>query len=219
MRLFKLKTNIKIYFMLLVLCIMFTSCFNKIKCSSADDKKLGVIDYTTEFKTYETESSKNSITFTGSDNKVYVFNKTSPSELTPRRLVEYEICRSIDVKPYTAYAYYEYENISNLFNTDSMVISIESEIANEQGVRTEVIFLNFAKNFSGLKGKIPISNIQAIQSEEPFGILFEFFSNYELDNQNYNDIWVLKKEGVGIYYSKTNGIVALEADNIIYKRN
>ncbi len=214
-----LKTNGKLFFILFTIGIISSSCSNKIKCSATDDKKLGVIEYTAEFKTYENEGSKNSMTFKDSDNNSFVLNKTSPNETVPRRLVEYEICKSIDVKPYTAYAYYEYENISHLFSNDSMIINVEAQIANEQGVRTETIFLNFGKNNISLKGKIPITNVQAIQSEEPFGILFEFFSNFELDNQNYNDIWVLKKEGVGIYYSKTNGIVAIEADGKVYHRN
>lgn len=198
------------------LVLMLTSCFHKTSCDSRHDEALGEIDYSTDFQNCEIERSVDFLTFSSENTSITLQKSTTPN-LEPNRLLDHEICQSLDIKPYTAYAYYEYENLNMVFSEESLLISIEPFIFEENTERKEVIFFTLSPETSeSIKASVPIYDAVV---GEPLGLQntqFIFQEQIELNDTLFEDIWVCQQDGNGIYYSKEKGLVAIELNDIIY---
>lgn len=213
----KLKCTTLFLAVTIISCL--TSCFKKINCDISNEKKLGNIEYSNQFKKFNLESSTNTISFRNGTEEL-IFTKNNSLEKYPRRLNEYKVCESINIKPFTAYAYYEYENLEIFFQMDSAVLVLTPEIEKLGNKRGESLYINFSKEGVGtVKARVPISNIDPNITYQPFGELFKFNDRITLGNQTFEDIWSFKKGTTGIYYSKKTGVIALEAKGKFYIRN
>jgi len=214
---FKVVLYFKAYFLLLI-SLTCLGCKKRFNCSPSNDLKLGNIDYSTEFKEWESEIYNESLKFSTPDG--FQILKKNDNSKFPLRLKEYLVCESIDIKSYKAYAYYEYKNHSSLYSNDSMtmLISVEPYINKENGVITESIFLSFNKSSYGIKGQVPITNVNSIRPTEPHGRLFKYHEDLEIGGRKFYKIWALEKGGSAIYYSKSKGIVALQMGIEFYFR-
>ena len=194
-----------------LICLTIIGCHRRPSCVQSDEVKLGTTDYSSEFKQWQTEADSDIITLSN-DSISFVLRKQQRSDNTPNRLLEYLVCESFDIKTFKAYAYYEYENLSSTFLDDNMtmLLSVEPEISYEDKVRTESIFLSFSEGVYGVKGRVPITNGEAIKPTEPNGQLFSYHVNIEIGDRQFEDIWALIKEESGIYYSESKGIIALK---------
>ena len=213
----------KLNFSAIILAICFvgfsTSCFQRVNCDSSDDKNLGNIDYSNQFKQFNIEKSNNTISFSNSTEELTFTRKNNP-ELRPRRLNDTKICESIDVKSYTAYAYYEYENLESTFSMDTAILVLTPEIEKIGDKRGESLYINFSKEGAGtVKARVPISNIDTTKTYQPFGELFKFQASIQIGNQTFENIWSFRKDNMGIYYSKSSGVIALETNAKFYFRN
>lgn len=196
-----------------------SSCFQKINCDISKEKKLGNIEYSNQFKQFNIEASVNTISFSNGTEEM-IFTKNNSLEKRPQRLNEYKVCESINIKPYSAYAYYEYENLETVFQMDSAILVLSPEIEKLGNKRGESLYLNFSKEGVGtVKARVPISNIDTTITYQPFGELFTFKERITLGNQVFEDIWSFKEGTTGIYYSKKMGLIALEANGKFYIRN
>lgn len=211
--------NSPLFILLLSILIISTSCFRRPNCDSTKEKNLGRIDYTQQFKQFNMEGTNNSITFSNAEEKL-VFTKNKNSTQEPRRLNDYKICESINIKPYTAYAYYQYDNLESVFLVDSAILVLSPEIEKAGDKRGESLYINFGKEGAGtIKARIPITNIDTTITYQPFGELFTFQERLTIGDRPYGDIWFFRKEKMGIYYSKEVGVMALEANGVFYYRN
>ena len=207
--------NIAFTVILLSFC---SGCIRKVNCDSTKSKKLGTIEYSDKFKEFNIEDTKNTISFK-SDSEELVFTRNTETTQNPKRYLDYKICESIDIKPSTAYAYYEYENLEGIFQTDSAILVITPDISKDINDREESLYLNFSKDGSiGVKARVPISNIDTTRTYQPFGELFKYHESINLGDKELEKVWSFKKEGTGIYYSKQLGIIALEANGKFYFR-
>ena len=213
----------KINSTLLILAIsiigLSTSCFRRPSCDSSDEKKLGTIQYSATFNQFNIEKSNNTISFS-SPTKELAFTRNTDIEKRPQRLNDYKVCESINIKPYSAYAYFEYENLESVFMRDFAILVITPEIEKIGDKRGESLYINFGKEGIGtIKARVPISNIDTTITYQPFGELFKFNPSINIGNQTFENIWSFRKENMGMYYSKSLGVVALEADGEFYFRN
>jgi len=212
-------TGIKIFILLFILVLIHTSCYNRFSCNSTNNLKLGNIEYSQDFQKWEVEKSSTSLIFSDSI-LAFELPKSDRSRPAFKKLNEYSVCKSIDIKSYVAYAYYDYENLESSFHNDTMLIVINPSIINEDSERKEVIYLNFAYSSSNpIKAQIP--TYEGAKIGKPFGFhktQFKLNKQITLNNKMYNDIWVCKKDGSGIYYSKDIGVVAIEMNNRIFLR-
>lgn len=204
----------------LVFCIigLSTSCFRRPHCDISNEKKLGNIEYSDQFYQFNIENSNNTLSFSNASGELVFIRKNNP-EKRPQRLNDYKVCESINIKPYTAFAYFEYENLESVFGMDSAILVITPEIEKIGDKRGESLYLNFSKEGAGtVKARVPISNIDTTKTYQPFGELFKFHASNTLGNQTFENIWSFRKDNMGIYYSKDSGIVALEANGEFYFR-
>lgn len=214
-----MKFNSIVLLILIATVGSLTSCFQKVNCDISSDKNLGNIDYSNEFKQFNIEARANTISFSNSMEE-FIFTKNNNLEKRPRRLNDYKVCESINIKPYVAYAYYEYENLETVFQMDSAVLVLTPEIEKLGNKRGESLYINFSKEGAGtLKARVPISNIDTSITYEPFGELFKYNNRITIGNQNFENIWSFTKENMGIYYSKNLGIIALKANGKFYIRS
>lgn len=196
-----------------------TSCLQKINCDSSKEKYLGRIEYTQQFKQFNTEQTAKRISFSSTEDEL-VFTKDQNSPQRPRRLNDYKICESINIKPYMAYAYYEYDNLESVFLADSTILVLSPEIEKLGDKRGESLYINFSKEGAGtIKARIPITNIDTTITYQPFGELFTFQERIPIGDRPYQNIWFFKKENMGMYYNKEVGVIALEANGVFYYRN
>lgn len=203
----------------LTIFIGLSSCFQKINCDISKEKKLGNIEYSNQFKQFNIEASGNTISFSNGIEEL-IFIKNNSLEKRPQRLNDYKICESINIKPISAYAYYEYENLETVFQMDSAILVLSPEIEKLGNKRGESLYLNFSKEGVGtVKARVPISNIDTTITYQPFGELFKFNERITLGDQNFEDIWSFKSANLGIYYSKKSGVIALETNGNFFLRN
>ena len=224
--------NLFVIFLLgIVICLLFSSCYYRRNCSSSDSIKLGETDYSDKFKEYNIERFEDTLIFKSSSNVLTLIRGEMPNK-RPGAVREYSVCKGIDIKAYTAYAYYEYENLESMFYGDSSMLIITPDISAgknmrrkpiipvsaEKNMRREALYLSFTKKMPGAKGRVPVSNVDTTKTYSPFGELFKYHDSIELNGAVFHDIWFFKRHQEGIYYSKTLGVVALEADNEIFVR-
>jgi len=196
-----------------------SSCLRRPNCDISNEKKLGEINYSNQFKQFNIEGSTNTISFSNAT-ETLAFTRKNDADQRPRRLNDYKVCESINIKPYIAYAYFEYENLESVFLMDSAILVITPEIEKIGDKRGESLYLNFSKEGAGtVKARVPIKNIDTTKTYQPFGELFKLNSSITLANQTFENIWSFKKENMGMYYSKSLGVVALEANGEFYFRN
>ena len=205
---------------LLMISLALSSCINKFKCDASNQVRLGEIDYSDAFKEWETEQSYDIMKFTASNNNITLKRNEDTNAGTYRRLNEYLVCRSINIKPYSAYAYYEYKDLSSHFISDNMSVVIEPDISKEDGKRAESIYLTFYKTgvSNSIKARVPVTNLDLDKPGEPFGVLFTFHDSIRLEDRHYTNVWMYKEENMAIYYHKNQGVVALESDQTIFHR-
>lgn len=210
----KKMLSIHVYAIIFSGLLMFNSCKQGLTCDAEDNEKLGEIEYNDVLQ-YNIEKDSEVLFFEG-DSGTIKLPKSDVNNDTPHWWIDHEICESIDVKPYRAYAYYEYENINQLFGNDSTLISIEPQILNDDGSELEVIYINIAHKNQSLKGVIFIDQVNTYMAE-----LDEFESKefLQVDGVILNNIWILEEDGLGVFYSKQNGVEAIQIENRYYFRS
>ncbi len=217
----------------IAICLAYSSCYYRRNCGPSDNIKLGETDYSDKFKEYNIEHLEDTLIFKSSSN-VLTLIRQDIQDKRPGAVREYSVCKGIGVKVYTAYAYYEYENLNSMFYGDSATLRVSPNISAgknmrrkplriipisaEKNMRREALYLSFTKKMPGAKGRVPISNIDTTKTYSPFGELFKYHESIELNGEIFQHIWFFKRYQEGIYYSKNLGIVALEADNEIFVR-
>lgn len=211
--------------------MIYSSCYYRRNCGPSDNIKLGETDYSDKFKEYNIERFEDTLIFKSSSNVLTLIRGDMPNK-RPGGVREYSVCKGIGLKVYTAYAYYEYENLNSMFYGDSATLRISPNISagknmrrkpiipvsTEKNMRREALFLSFSKGIPGAKGRVPVSNIDTTKTYSPFGELFKYHESIELNGEVFQHIWFFKRYQEGIYYSKTLGVVALEVDNEIFIR-
>lgn len=214
-----MKIKPSLFILLLAIIIGNLSCLRHPNCDSSKEKYLGRIDYTFQLKQFNMENTNNSITFSNAQEEL-VFTKNNNIAQEPRRLNDYKVCESLNIKPYMAYAYYEYDNLESVYMVDGGILVTSPEIEKLGDKRGESFYINFGKEGVGnIKARIPITNIDTTITYQPFGELFTFQKRMTIGDKPFEDIWFFRKENMGMYYSKEVGVVALEANGVFYYRN
>jgi hypothetical protein len=202
--------------------LLLTSCTKRLNCDSSDNENLGTTDYSEAFKAWSIETDSEILSFYSNDGDTLRLAAQSIVVEEPRWLIESVVCEeALDVKPFKAYAYYEYEDKTRSFGgeNDKAFLSIEPEIALHDEVRTESIFITLSTGAAtSIKGQVPVTNSQSIPQSEPFGLHFTHLDRVELGDQAYTDIWVLSEDTLSIFYHSEIGIAALAIDEQIYHR-
>lgn len=198
-----------------LLSMSLVSCVKRINCDESNSKKIGTIQYSQALNQANIEEQSNSMTFTNGERSV----KLSRAALNtiPHRLNDHIICEEIDIKPYIAYAYYEYVNKDNMFSGDSITILFEPIIEGSKEHPKNLLYINLAYGISSsLKGGISFDD----KSVSPSDIIhpFELQDSILLRDKTFKNIWVSESEDAGIYYSLTDGIVAIKMKNEIWLR-
>lgn len=210
--------NFKISLLLVgLITLMTTSCYHRTSCDSSDNKNLGKTDFTEEFKQWNTEQNTELMVFSNGTKNIELTRRKNTNK-TAQRLKVKNLCESIDIKPYTAYSYYEYEDISSVFLGDNIIISVEPSMTNVEEVRTEVIFLSFNLENQGVKAQVPVINAEKVISSEPYGNKFEFKESIEIAGKTLKNVWHVEREKSQIFYSKKDGIIAIANENDVYFR-
>lgn len=207
----------------LITTLLLTSCTKRLNCDSSDNKYLGTTDYSDAFKTWSIESDSDVLSFYSDNGETLHLSAQSIITEEPRWLVESVVCEeALDVKPFKAYAYYEYEDKTQIFSTENseVLLSIEPEIALFDDVITESIFINLSTDFAtSIKGQVPVTNPQSIPQTEPSGLHFSHHELLELGDEVYDDIWVLDDDQLSIHYKANIGIAALIINEQVYYRS
>lgn len=197
--------------------LMTTSCYHRVSCDSGDNKNLGKTDFSEEFKQWSIENSTEDIVFSNGT-KTIKLNKREETNKTAQRIKVKNICESIDIKPYTAYSYYEYDDISSSFLGEQIILSVEPSMTMVEKVRTEVIFLSFNLNGEGVKAQVPVINAEKVKVSEPYGRKFELKEAIEIAGKTFKNVWHIEREKNQIVYSKKDGILAIAQGDDVYLR-
>lgn len=196
---------------------LFSYCTNRLRCNPSSSVLLGHVDFSERFEQMNIESGSDSLVFIGS-NDALVFVRNNNRETDKRRFNAYKICTSIDIKPYTAYAYYEYNDRSSFFKGDSLLLVVQPAMSMEGEQVGESLYLSFSTNKGGLKARVPISNIDLNRRYMPYGELFELQDSVVLDGDIYRNVWKFTKERAAMYYHMRDGIVGLVVEDELYLR-
>lgn len=211
----KLRFGILLFFVLTGLIQQ--SCFYRIKCDESKSVKIGDIEYSAKFARMELHRSDQELHFESNSGSL-TFKRNDNSHNEIRRLNDEKICEEIDIKPTSAYKYYEYPNWGCSFIDGPGIISIDPEMEKLDDKRGESLYLTFSSGNSSLKARVPVSNIDTSITYQPFGELFQFKNSIDLDDREFENIWVFRKGKTAMYYSESLGIVALEENEKIYWR-
>ncbi len=198
------------------LALLLTSGCNP-PCDTSDEENLGPINYSQEFQTWNLEAAASSLSFSRGSTQV-VLNELPQTNNTAARLHVRKVCTTFDVKPYTAWAYYAYDNMDKIFSSNGYLINITAEIAGSDTNPSESIYINLSRDGQAtIKGYIQVTNPQPPQ---PGNITpFQFNGTLLIDGRSFDNIWSYEKDGMGIYYNKVNGIIALKTLDGFYFRN
>lgn len=207
----------------LIATLLLASCTKRLNCDSSDNEYLGTTDYSDTFKTWSIESDSDVLSFYSDNGDTLHLSAQSSITEEPRWLIESVVCEeALDVKPFKAYAYYEYEDKTQIFSTENaeVLVSIEPEIALFDDVITESIFINLSTDVAtSIKGQVPVTNPQSIPQTEPSGLHFSHHELLELGAHVYDHIWILDEDQLSIYYSDKIGIAALRINEQVYYRS
>lgn len=219
--------------LIFLLIIVLLSCAYKISpykfsCHNVESKMLGTIDFNTDIKNAHIESHQDTITFANNEDEL-AFRKIEsrhPADIEPMRYRAYTICKKIikDKSPVTKYAYYEYENIVNMFVTEGGQLIIQPQILNGGKDKLESLYINFSIHSIGyLKAFVPFYTIDENKVNDSHLNWCTHHDYIELGNDiKFEDVWVYKqsfqKGELAVYYSKPSGIVALGVNEKIYIR-
>lgn len=208
--------------LLLSLITVMSSCFNRFSCDQSDDKNLGRISFSQEFTTWNIEANVDTLVFeSASDKMVMVVQENSREKY--HRLREYDICEEIDIKPYTAYAYYEYPNMNRFYSSNKGILVLEPSMENIEGTRTESLFITASlSDFYSVKARVPISHVEKIKPESPNGRLFTYHESISLGDRTYSRVWHYTKTAdpysTSLIYSKEKGVLAIQVNDTVYHR-
>ena len=192
--------------------LVFISCERGVVCNENDNKNLGQISYS-EMNDFNTEKETSTLTLMRNSGLLELpLTNTSNS---PNQWIDYKVCESVDVKPYSAYAYYEYENINRTFSNEDVLISIEPQILNNDGEELEVIYINLAHNNSSIKGIVPVDELGEYEPELD---VFDFMGTISINNKTFYQSYLFEKDDLKIYYSKDQGIVGVNIDGLVYSK-
>jgi len=242
-----MKTQLAIYLLVLIfIALAYKSCVYRINCEGVENRNLGKIDYSIDLKNSYTERHESKLVFENGDKKLILtgggFNGKT------RQYRAYDICKELDIKPNTKYAYYEYEDWSTKFKALGADLKISPGIRKFENKWVESISISFA--FYDLSriadetqafeirmyGVVPFyyveENMKDDTEEKKMHIqknkeyinpnpnrLFKYYDHIQLNDEvEFTDIWIFKQQKNGIYYSKKSGIVAFEAFEEIYLR-
>lgn len=208
-----MKKILSLQFVVIIILglLSLNSCKQGLRCDAEDNEKLGEIAYD-DILHYNIESDELQLNFEGI-NKSISLPLINVSDRSPHWWIDHEICESLDVKPYRAYAYYEYDNLNQVFGNDSTLISIEPQIINDAGNELEALYINIAHENQALKGIIMVDQSDSYQPELD---IFEFEDYLQINGIVLTDVWRLQKEGLGVYYNKNNGVEAIQIDNVYF---
>ena len=212
------QKNIILIGFLLVFIWGIKSCYKKIGCDGSSEVELGKVEHSELFKGYNIEVENDTIIFV-TENSEIVFVRSNKRNKKLKRFNEYDICTSIDLYPYTAHAYYVYDDLGSVFRADSAILVIDPNIEKIGRLKGESLFLSF--NFTreeGVKGRIPVNNIDTTLKYEPYGELFEHNDEVTLSGNKFQDVWLFKRRNAIMYYSKSLGILAMKTKTRIFIR-
>ncbi len=215
-----MKNSCAIFLIVIAICLAYSSCYYRRNCSASNNIKLGEIDYSDKLKQCNIERYEDTLIFKNFSEVLTLIRWDDSIRYPYWAVHEYNVCTGININAYTASAYYEYENLDSQFRSDSLLLDIHPYMTNSHGVRGESLLLKLSTaNYANIKGSVPINNIDAAKmSYASYGEFFKYHESIDLNGKIFTHIWVCKRRGTGVYYSKTLGIVALEAKNKIYVR-
>lgn len=196
-------------FLLIVLTL--SSCYNRFSCGPSQNKNLGTIDLSKTFKSWNLEQQIDTLFFVSKTDTLVLVKKNynSPKH---KQVKAYNICQRIDIKPYTAYAYYEYPNKASYFQGDDILLHLDPEITLDNETREETLYLNLAHGNHSLKAAVPLA--QGV-TEGPFfdaSTRFVFKDSITLQGVRFRDVWVCDSLNSQMYYSASLGLVGIGID-------
>lgn len=206
-----------IIYPVLLLLLVVQSCSPKTFCNEDSEENLGKKEFSAEFKSYNIEEGVNSMVFTNDQETLEI--GSTQTEFFNNRVNDHEICRSFDIKPYIAYAYYTFDKLSKFYQGDELLLTIEPVFHQYNGDYFERIYLNLSYGISTtIKGYVRVSPddnvVHSNDSIQPFAVE----KNYELDGKTFDQLWIYEDGEIGIYYNKDKGIVAIKREGKIYFR-
>ncbi len=203
-----------------ILGILWTikSCPYRLNCNRSDSVNLGKIDYSERFKKFNLELENDTLYFEGKTGE-FTFIREINSNQKPLRYNDYIICEKIDIYPTRAYGYYEYENLRSSFRL-SGILEIAPDMQKVGDKKGESLFLEInVADVGSLKARIPISNIDTTKTYTPYGELFTYHEQVELENEVLKNIWIFRRGKTVLYYSMNAGIIAFEGNDRVFFRN
>lgn len=207
----------------LVLVLLFSfsvsSCYNRFSCGPAQNKNLGAISFSSSFQDWNKENQHDTLFFSNSTDTLRLLTSTTTSS-KPKRAKAYHVCESIDIKPYTAYAFYEYPNKERMFQGDATLLHIDPVIVYEDQQKQELLYLNLAYGNNSIKAAIPANTSD--QKGPPFttqGTRFIWQKTVSLGDKKFSYMWVCEANGLAMYYHPRKGMVAIRIDNTIFYKH
>jgi len=198
----------------LSMIVIWAQACNLTPCDASRERDLGVLEHSKAMIDHVAPRD-DYLTYKSEDKSILLRHRDADS--ASLRANSHEICRSVNIYPYTAYAYYTYDNIDQSYITDNIVLTIEPRIMMEDGSRKESIYINLSSGVSAsIKARVPIVGIDRSVQYEPYDELMEYDETLTLSGKSIKDVWSYERGDIGMYYTATSGVVAIMLDNIVY---
>ena len=204
---------------LLFLFLVLSSCYNRFSCGPAQNKNLGTISFSKMFQDWNLAQQTDSLVFVSKTDTVTLIKNDYNTQKHKQAKV-YNVCQSIDIKPYTAYAYYEYPNQEHMFQDDAVVLHIDPVISYHEDTKQESLYLNLAHGNNSIKAAIPANH--GTLKGPPFNThntRFILQKTLSLDDKKFSNIWVCEANGLAMYYHSHKGIIAFSINNTMYYKH
>jgi len=212
------KKNMVLIVLIAALFWSIKSCRYRLNCDSSDNVYLGKTDYSEKFKKFNIEQDQDTLYFKGKTGEFTFIREINPNQ-KPLRYNDYIVCEKIDLYSGRAYGYYEYENLQSNFRL-SGILEVSPDMRKVEDKKGESLYLTFnVADVGSLKARIPISNIDTTKTYTPYGELFTYHEQVELENEILKNIWIFRRGKSALYYSMHSGIVAFEGNDRIFFRD
>ncbi|MEL6719211.1 MAG: hypothetical protein AAFP82_10885 [Bacteroidota bacterium] len=189
-----------------------------------DDRKVGDLALSTATQSFNPYTSESRLVFENTTGDSLIFRANNGLEESFDRLCVKELCTEPKIKGNTTCEYYESEANRLVFSSEDQNATIDfllfSDVVEKdrtaffQAMRIGFSQVNAFAQAGILSDSVDVSDI----NRENISIqnYFSFVGEVTLNNKIFQDVYLFEDFGATIYYNKTKGLLAFNANNMLW---